>query len=543
MTIPQSKYKLLFYLLAIVILITMVWMSFDFGITWDEWVHAHYGKLTWRYFLTGGQDRGVLGSELEGYRLQYYGNFFDVVATFVYGIVSGSLHSAVFDDLNWNGFYETKHAVNALFGFFAMLLIGFSAKELAGWRVGVIALLFSFLTPRFLGHSMNNAKDIPFAMAYIFAIFGMIKFFKEFPKPKIKTSIMLVIAIAISITTRIGGILLIFYFVLFNLIYWFDAKRKNISISLRQLFLCVILICICGYFGGLILWPFGHTAPFKNPYLAFKEMSNYVLVIPVLFEGKLIASNQIPWYYIPKWILISTPFFVLLGWCFSMGAFLKRMVDFKLLGLILMSIFFPLAFVILKHSTLYDEWRHLLFIYPSLVIIAALGWEFLIQFFENSWKRILVFGSMLILMGEPAVWMIRNHPHEYIYFNQIVGGLRGAFGNYDLDYWGNSIRFAAEWLRDSLKRENFKKPFVVSADGSIIQHAYYLKDAFPDQYQPLSLKVHGMNGWDYGFVLTRNWKKKELLSKAWPPEGTVHEIKADGVTICAVVKNLKSNRI
>jgi len=28
-----------------------------------------------------------------------------------------------------------------------------------------------------------------------------------------------------------------------------------------------------------------------------------------------------------------------------------------------------------------------------------------------------------------------------------------------------------------------------------------------------------------------------LLSDKWPPEGTIHEIKADGVTLCAVVKN------
>ena len=53
---------------------------------------------------------------------------------------------------------------------------------------------------------------------------------------------------------------------------------------------------------------------------------------------------------------------------------------------------------------------------------------------------------LFLLAAEPVGWTIRNHPHEYVYFNPLVGGLDGAFGNYETDYWGNSIRMASEWL-------------------------------------------------------------------------------------------------
>ena len=31
--------------------------------------------------------------------------------------------------------------------------------------------------------------------------------------------------------------------------------------------------------------------------------------------------------------------------------------------------------------------------------------------------------------------MLLNHPYEYIYYNQLVGGLNGAYGNYETDYY------------------------------------------------------------------------------------------------------------
>ena len=53
---------------------------------------------------------------------------------------------------------------------------------------------------------------------------------------------------------------------------------------------------------------------------------------------------------------------------------------------------------------------------------------------------------------EPAVFMWRNHPNQCVYFNAFAGGPRGAFGRYELDYWGNSARQAIDWL-DSLARQ------------------------------------------------------------------------------------------
>lgn len=50
-----------------------------------------------------------------------------------------------------------------------------------------------------------------------------------------------------------------------------------------------------------------------------------------------------------------------------------------------------------------------------------------------------------MLVARPIAAMRELHPNEYIYFNELIGGLPGAYGNYDTDYYGNSYKegFAA----------------------------------------------------------------------------------------------------
>jgi hypothetical protein len=43
------------------------------------------------------------------------------------------------------------------------------------------------------------------------------------------------------------------------------------------------------------------------------------------------------------------------------------------------------------------------------------------------------------------VFHVRFHPNQGVYFNTIVGGPRGAFARYDMDYWGNCVLQAVEW--------------------------------------------------------------------------------------------------
>jgi hypothetical protein len=58
----------------------------------------------------------------------------------------------------------------------------------------------------------------------------------------------------------------------------------------------------------------------------------------------------------------------------------------------------------------------------------------------------------------PVIDMIRLHPYQYTYFNEIAGGVRGADGRYMRDYWGLSFKQAAQALRDKLAAQHDTPP-------------------------------------------------------------------------------------
>jgi hypothetical protein len=63
--------------------------------------------------------------------------------------------------------------------------------------------------------------------------------------------------------------------------------------------------------------------------------------------------------------------------------------------------------------------------------------------------------------------MVTVHPHQYLWFNQVIGGLPGAFLKYDTDYYGNTYKEGFATLREILwetDRERFlERPYIVSA--------------------------------------------------------------------------------
>ena len=56
----------------------------------------------------------------------------------------------------------------------------------------------------------------------------------------------------------------------------------------------------------------------------------------------------------------------------------------------------PIALVIVQHSTLYDGVRHLLFIYPVIVVLAAAGWTAALSRRDPLVRRIT---AVLLVLG------------------------------------------------------------------------------------------------------------------------------------------------
>ncbi len=527
----HSFYRLLFGLLIVFALFFMPVISFDYGITWDEPEDHVYFEKVLNYFTTFGEDKSSLDmSKGIHTHLIYYGPLVNLSAAFFHKFISPF------------GLYETRHIIISLFGFLAILFTGLLGMKHANNRVGFFAALFIFLTPFFFGSSMNNQKDIPFAAFYIISIYYIISFVKQLPRPRLSTRVFLAIAIGLTISIRIAGLLMLAYLALFVFINWLSMYKKRGSKMSWQLvpryFRYIFFISVFAYFIGIIFWPYALQAPFKNPFIALSKFESFSLVhIWEIFEGKRIYMKDFPWYYIPKSMLITIPLFVLAGLAMIIASLKKTSKKFGsyLLWILFFVLIFPIIYIIYKESAVYSSWRHVYFVYPPLIVLSALGWNRFVELFKNRWVKLGALIILAILIIRPAAWMIKNHPYQYLYYNEITGGVRGAYGNYELDYWCQSPREAAEWL---LENEPVYDSRTVVVTNNLPQAiSYYTKKktdsvvvkwARPQEWTS--------SGWDYAVWTTRTLPQKTMRNGYFPPKGTIHTIEVDGVPLAAIVK-------
>jgi hypothetical protein len=97
----------------------------------------------------------------------------------------------------------------------------------------------------------------------------------------------------------------------------------------------------------------------------------------------------------------------------------------------------PVALAIGLGSTLYDNGRHYNFVRPAWFLFAALGLEWVWGWRKSPAIRVAL-TTVVLLPG--ILGIARLHPYEYVYFNELVGGVQGAFRRYELDYWATSYR-------------------------------------------------------------------------------------------------------
>jgi tetratricopeptide (TPR) repeat protein len=200
---------------------------------------------------------------------------------------------------------------------------------------------------------------------------------------------------------------------------------------------------------------------------------------------------------------------------------------------LIFTILFPILFVIYEKSNLYGSWRHFLFTYPGIVVIAAAGLWRHFNRFNTRVRNILIFTVVLPLTFHPVKFMVMNHPYYYLYYNQLVGGLKGAYGNYETDYYYNSIREGSDWLISYLKKNN---PQDSAKVGTNFPAEWFFRNDKKLTARYLPYSERSQYDWDYYIVANSYISPTSLKNKSWPPKNAIKVIEADGVPICAVLK-------
>ncbi len=550
----DRTWRIIFLVVAGIILILLPSLSPAYGQTGDEWLQMFYGRDIWDYFFNG--DTQALGYETllpryQGMETQFkgqelYGGLFDFGTEVLHRWFPSIPHLVL------------RHFCNALTNVLMIVSTGLIARRLSGrWSVGVLALVLMVFSPRIFGEGMNNPKDIPFAAGFTLAVYAVIAFIQDGRQHIWRHAALLALGFGIAFGVRAAGGLLFFGYLVVTIGLWLflhkDGRKGWWSepATRKRVLLFIAGGLVAGYIIGLLAWPWGLQSPVSNPIASLQGMTNRATKIHTLFEGRYQWNYAMPWYYELKWIIISSPISVIVGGLlFVVLGFLgrKRIGSFTLV-LGLFAALFPLFYMIYKNSSVYDTWRHVFFVYPYWVVMAALGWAWLGDLIQTKMakggeirQRYIGHAIALLLLFPAILWTIRSHPNQYVYFNELVGGIKGAEGEYELDYYYNSSQQQVSWLRDHAPRVKGQKTIALSNMGGFGPNCFHNDTAdFGSGY--LNYYKMATEPWDYYMLFPRLIPEGLVKNKSWLPPHAVNVVRVDGVPLSAMIRRVDSSGI
>jgi len=458
----------------------------DFGVTWDEPNQSQYGKYVVQYYETFFRDRRALDF-LDAY---LYGGLFDSVA-------------ALLMRVSPLGEYETRHLLNGLVGVAGVAGVWKLTGLLAGRRAALIAVLLLCLEPNYFGQMFNNHKDVPFAAGYVWSLAYLVESLGHFPRIPKRLIGKFGLAVGLTLGVRVGGFMLLGYLGLAGLAYavfpgWFAGRRTGIpgpGERLREIAVSVAGVTAVGYAVMLVFWPWAQQNPLARPFQALASMSRFGLkdsglVARVLLDGRYAHAKDLPVGYLPRYFWVKMPELVLAGaGCAVAMAFwflVKRRGETDRLALVRyvfsgIAMVAPVLYAVAMKAVLYDAIRHFVFLIPLLCAAAGVALERLGRILGGGvwWRQCGVVVLLLAGLLPQGLALYRLHPDQYVYYNSFVGGVKGAQGRYELDYWGNSYKEAVERLVGYLDAEGSRSArgkVRVAVWGPVVSAAYFFPE-------------------------------------------------------------------
>jgi hypothetical protein len=314
--------------------------------------------------------------------LQLYGPLW---ATFLGALSEGPFRFV--GDPSW-----VQHAFN-----FALYPVGLALLFLLLRQAGVArataslaaAMLFGLI--RLGGHAITNVNDFPFAMAYLLvalylwnalrALHPIVERTQRFPRAAlVRLGLVAAVPYLIRPPVMLHLAALLCFLGVYGRLVLPHERRERLAAVVIPLAAAAVFV--------LAAWPPLWTHGWSHWWQSFVEFARFPLIGRVRLYGHWEATDHIPWWYAFAWIPVvfnQVAFGVVLagaarsawGGPPCVPAFELPTRDGTLAlslrqWLLLFTLAAWLAVMVLRPN-LYDEERHILFLYPPLTVLAALG--------------------------------------------------------------------------------------------------------------------------------------------------------------------------
>lgn len=487
--------------IIIFLILFLLFKAGDYGINWDSFTQDTFGKLILKWYASLGKNNEFTYFT----NIRWYGPFIEEIIASIQFIVNVKLHL-------FTNEWLTRSYVSGFIGILGIYLVAQIYFEIKRPWMGVFSAIILAITPRYFGDIFYNTKDIPFAVSTVLLLYLFIKLIKNWNINYKKYSIFLGIAFGISTVIRVTSLIFLPVFCLVILIYLYslflNSEKKKLMINeIKKITLSAIIIFIPFVIIVPLTWPYVLMSPINHFIESVTIMAHYPknqLNSLQLFNGKQYHPSELPLDYIPVWLLVSTPIITLL--LFIYGTFnyvyitIKNKKYLQIEGIIFIYFFTILLSLIILKPSLYNGIRQVMFLLPPIAMISAYGLYNFIIYIKNN-KMLYYFGISIIVLlySLIIVQMFNLHPYEYVYFNQGVGGLKGASNKFDLDYYATCLKESSLWLNRNYSMYTTEKNPTYTSSGDLNQTLIYLNKNFirsdnnPTFYIPVNVSPNGGN--------------------------------------------------
>tara|TARA_E500000178_G_scaffold356336_1_gene433492 strand:+ start:4877 stop:6535 length:1659 start_codon:yes stop_codon:yes gene_type:complete len=475
---PKFNYKLSLYLFFIIYFLVGLSIYKDFGVGIEEHFQRHNGFYWLNQLLsyTGFEDfKNLVNLKYQQISIvdpdlpdpiffNFYGILFDLPLAFI----------EVFLNLeNSKIYFEIRHlAIFLIFYISSIFTFKILNNRFENKFVIFLGLIIYILSPRIFGDSFHNNKDILFLSILTISISYL---FDLFTKHNNKNLLLFCFFAALASSSRIMGIYLpVILFILYflELLIGKFSLKEFISRSLK-LFIFFILFLYLHY-------PYMWQLNIFDIFGWFKSFF-YWMDVEILFSGKYYSIKYLPRSYLPIWILISTPFFIIiffiLGTCISGKTILKRLLNIKedkinkkgelWINLnekkdffIFVSFFSFISYAVLLNVAMLSGWRHFYFLHIFIIYLSTVGISWLYEYSKKFINEFVVVSVFIFLIISLCFTNYKFHPFQSLYFTNLLN--KEDIKKFQVDSPSITRSSALKFISE-IEKEKDKKIFVANA--------------------------------------------------------------------------------
>ena len=549
-----------------------------YGTDWDTINHLPRGQAYLRYIFTGEQTYKALPEYIEYYQKEdalffspdkpkesipkrsiyqidgYDASYFlkkDIGHPPLSDILSALFNVILFQNTRLINDIDSYHVYVITMASVLVAFVFSWTRKRFGNLASIVATLSLIFYPLFLGESHFNLKDIPEATFYSLTL---IFFYEGLVRKRLLFIAFSAASFGFAWGTKFNILFSLFTIIPFILFQRVSFKQYKPLLPALYIFPLVSTII---FFGS---WPY----LWNDPVHKFFEIVNYYKTIGINtnFDKSFVHLGFNT--YALQWILYTTPlvtlFFTSCGIVYALIKGLKEKEKAVLFVLLWLSI--PIFRVTIPNAGIYGGVRQIMEFIPAMAILSGIGANYIaillngyivkrLKQFNNSTIQqfpskttLLILQAICILAFLPiTLKLISIHPNENVYFNPLIGGLKGAKER-EIPYWGNNFgnayRQAVAWINQNAEK------------GSTLVLAQELMPNLPKLLVRSDLK-YGNNlrsgyirngeyviGLDYGLATNRSYYSSRYYNRYLNP---VYQIKVDETSILNIwINNLSHTK-